>query len=276
MTTVASLLSFDEYADGIADAAVVLRDNAARCGLDTAVPTCPGWRVRDLVAHLGMVHRWAAATLAGERIDTGAVEAAAAEETDLLGWLDDGVQDLLRRLDRTPEDAEVWFFLVDAPPARLAWARRQCHETTMHAVDTMATSLGHPPAARQLWFGPRLAADGIDELLTGFLPRKQTSFRPGPGPGAGPGAGAQRLGVVPTDAEQAWTVTFSPDGITTTRSADTSGNTDADTRADTTLSGGAVDLFLTLWNRSGPGQAVEESGVPLLEQWRDGMKVGWR
>jgi hypothetical protein len=33
---------------------------AARSDLDTPVPTCPDWRLRDLVRHIGGVHRWAA------------------------------------------------------------------------------------------------------------------------------------------------------------------------------------------------------------------------
>ncbi|HET7682492.1 MAG TPA: maleylpyruvate isomerase family mycothiol-dependent enzyme [Marmoricola sp.] len=254
-------LDFDEYADGIADASVVLRDNAARTGLDADVPSCPGWTVRDLVVHLGVVHRWATATLLGDRLDTAAVEQEATAEVDLLGWLDDGVQDLLRTLDRSPDDLDAWFFLPDAPPPRLAWARRQCHETTMHAVDLMATSLGHPPTSRQLWFGPRRAADGIDELLTGFLPRRQTTFRPG--------SDEHVVAVVPSDSERRWTVTFTPATITASREGD-------DAIRATTLSGGAVDLYLTLWNRGGAGQDVEEEGEPFLEQWRTGMKVTWR
>jgi Mycothiol maleylpyruvate isomerase N-terminal domain len=33
--------------------------------LDTPVPSCPGWRARDLLAHLGFVHRWATGYVAG-------------------------------------------------------------------------------------------------------------------------------------------------------------------------------------------------------------------
>ena len=32
---------------------------AARTPPTTAVPTCPGWSVADLLAHLGATHRWA-------------------------------------------------------------------------------------------------------------------------------------------------------------------------------------------------------------------------
>ena len=32
---------------------------AERAGPDAPVPACPGWRIRDLVRHVGNVHRWA-------------------------------------------------------------------------------------------------------------------------------------------------------------------------------------------------------------------------
>src|SRR5665648_561232 len=36
---------------------------AEAAGMSAAVPTYPGWTVADLVAHQGMVHRWAASNL---------------------------------------------------------------------------------------------------------------------------------------------------------------------------------------------------------------------
>src|SRR5207247_5173243 len=41
---------------------------ADRTPLDTPVPTCPQWTMRDLVRHVGDVHRWAAAHVAEGRI----------------------------------------------------------------------------------------------------------------------------------------------------------------------------------------------------------------
>lgn len=36
-----------------------LAATVAGADLDAAVPTCPQWVLRDLVRHVGMVHRWA-------------------------------------------------------------------------------------------------------------------------------------------------------------------------------------------------------------------------
>ena len=37
---------------------------AGRDELDRAIPPCPGWQMRDLLQHIGMVHRSAAANVA--------------------------------------------------------------------------------------------------------------------------------------------------------------------------------------------------------------------
>jgi len=37
---------------------------ADEAGLDADVPTTPGWKVSDLVLHMGEVHRWATAAVA--------------------------------------------------------------------------------------------------------------------------------------------------------------------------------------------------------------------
>ena len=123
-------LTFEEHGEGIGDAWTVLRDNAARAGLGAPVPTCPEWTVRELVAHQGMVHRWAAGCVRGDRGDDEAcadIEREGLDSPDLLAWLDEGAKDLLSTLAFAPADLDVWFFLKDSPGPRQGWARRQCH-----------------------------------------------------------------------------------------------------------------------------------------------------
>ncbi len=100
----ATSLTFDEHGAGIGSAWTALRDYATRAGHDTAVPTCPGWTVRDLVAHQGTVHRWATGIVLGEeRRDPGHDEQEGRSSGDLLGWLDEGVKALLAALARGPQ-----------------------------------------------------------------------------------------------------------------------------------------------------------------------------
>src|SRR3954452_15162547 len=46
---------------------------AASSGPDAPIPTCPGWKERDLVLHVGGVHRWATAFVIGAVTDPGGV-----------------------------------------------------------------------------------------------------------------------------------------------------------------------------------------------------------
>ena len=253
-------MSFDEHGEGIGNAWTVLRDNAARAGLNAPVPTCPGWAVEDLVVHTGMVHRWATSVVSGTPVeDTVALEDDGRGTSDLLGWLDAGAKELLSALASAPDDLRAFFFLKDAPAPRFAWARRQCHETTIHAVDAMAAALGAAPTASRTWVRPALATDGVDELLCGFVPRRSESLR----------STVPRTVVVrATDTGASWTMQLSDQPVVTT-----AGDDDPIPAEDLTiLSGTAAQLYLGLWNR---GDEVAEDGAPFLDLWRSHMTVSW-
>ncbi len=254
-------LSFDEHGDGLGEAWSVLRDNAARAGLDAPVPTCPGWAVRDLVAHQGMVHRWAAACVRGEPdTDTDALGRDGLASDDPLGWFDDGARDLLAALALTPDDPQQPFFLLDAVPGKAAWARRQCHETTIHAVDAMAAALGRAPSAAQTWLRPALAHDGVDELLCGFLPRRKVRLR---------ADGSDRpyaVVVRSTDTGGVWTLRVSDGPVVTTAGAT------AHTDPVVEVTGTAGQLYLGLWNR---GDELVISDPGFLGTWRRAVTVQW-
>lgn len=254
----AEILEFEEYGDAIGAAWTVLREHSNRTGRDTPVATCPGWTMADLIAHQGTVHRWATASLRGTpvaEIDTEAIEAEGMAAPDQGEWLDAGAKDLLQALVDTPDEYDGWFFLEDAPPAKFAWARRQCHETSIHAVDAMSASLGRAPRAAETWLSPRVAADGIDELLTGFVPRPRQSVR---------SESPRTVVVEATGIDRAWTMTIGADPVVTTR-------TRAE-HADSVLRGTAAQLYLGLWNR---GDEVATEGAEFWPQWREQMTVVW-
>jgi uncharacterized protein (TIGR03083 family) len=253
------ILTFAEHGEGIGDAAAVLRSNAASAGLEAAVPTCPDWSVLDLLAHQGAVFRWAAAVVrGGEAAMDPAVEAEGRAATDLLDWVDEGLVGLLNALAGAPPELTAFFFLKDAPPAREAWARRQCHECTIHAVDAMAARLGRPPTAAETWIRPRLAADGVDELLTGFVPRGKQILR---------SADPLTVAVRATDTGHAWALQISDQPVITTRLDGAAGTA----RADVTLTATAVQLYLGLWNR---GEEIELGGrEDWLTTWREQLRI---
>ncbi|MEO5852521.1 MAG: maleylpyruvate isomerase family mycothiol-dependent enzyme [Nocardioides sp.] len=250
-------LSMAEHLEGLRTAVVSLVRHAAAAGLDTAVPTCPDWTVRHLVAHQGMVHRWATAVLRGSEVDADALEGAGLAAADPLSWLEDGAVDLAAAVHEAPEDVRTVVFLNDAPGPRQFWARRQCHETTMHAVDALAAALGRPPRAEETWIDPVLARDGIDELLGGFVTRNHSRVR-SPDP--------FRLGVLPDDDAEGWLVEVGWAPAVTTRLP-----AGAVTDLDVELRSSSVALYLALWNR-----AEEVGAAPdVWGRWRLQAPVRW-
>ena len=212
-----------------------------------------------------MVHRWAAGAVRGEAdwSSDGAADALVAEglaSDDPLGWFDDGARDLLAALALTPDDPQRPFFLLDAVPGKAAWARRQCHETTIHAVDARSAALGCTPSPRQTWLRPSLAHDGVDELLCGFVPRRRVRLR------SDRPDRPYSVVVRSTDTGGVWTLLVS-DGPVVTVAGD---STPTDPVVE--VSGSAVQLYLGLWNR---GHELVVSDPEFLETWRRAVTVQW-
>src|SRR5215467_13949817 len=129
---------------------------AQRAGLATAVPSCPGWAVRDLLRHTGYVHRWATGFVAeGLTRPGGASEeeilSQGPADAQLPGWFCEGHAALVRALIAAPPDLECWTFLA-APSPLAFWARRQAHETAVHRVDAeqAASAAGQPASTARL------------------------------------------------------------------------------------------------------------------------------
>lgn len=247
------------HLEGLRQALLAFVRYAGEAGLKAPVPTTPEWNVRQLVAHQGMVHRWAAGQLRGEQVDAERAEREGQTSADPLAWLEDGAIDLAAAIARAAADVEALVFLHDAPPPRAFWARRQCHETTIHAVDALAAALGRMPVAADTWISEALALDGVDELLRGFVTRSRSRLRSDE---------PLVVAVCPDGADRAWRVALSPEPAVTEVVA---GGHDACAGADLHLSGGAVALYLTLWNRS--AEVVPEGGS--LDLWRELSAIRW-
>ena len=253
-------LTTTQHLAGLSEAMRAFVRYADRAGLEAPVPTCPDWTVLDLVAHQGMVHRWAAALVRGERPtgeEVAAYEASGRESADPLAWLGAGASALAEALTAAPGDLEALVFLNDAPPPRGFWARRQCHETTMHAVDALAASLGRAPRRRGGLGRPRARRR-----------RDRRAARRLPDPTAVPAAlrlGRDARGPPRRPAGLVGGVDGTPprhhDPAHPRRRAD---RRRADDDADWELTGAAVELYLRLWNRTDPP-----------EEWRRLTAVTW-
>lgn len=225
---------------------------AERAGTDAKVPTCPGWQVRDLVLHMGTVHRWAASHVAERHMSPqhfgGLPEL---DGSALLTWFREGHRALVDTLASAPPDVECWSFLP-APSPLAFWARRQAHETAVHRVDA-ESALGTAPTP----LAPDFATDGIDELLLGFHARAKSQVRTDE---------PRVLRVRATDRDDAvWTVRLSSEPPAAERATDSAAQEAQD--ADCEVTGPAATLYLALWNRQPfPGVSGDQALATLWQE----------
>lgn len=250
------VMGVDALLDALAREGATYTAAIERGDLDAIVPSCPEWSVRDLVRHTSGVNRWAM------RVITERATAPIAEDLETVagGWPDDGDLGpwfragnalLVDALRSAPDDMECWAFLR-APSAKAFWARRQLHETAIHRVDAELASgdVSSIPVDH--------AVDGIDELLSGFVPRRSSRLKP---------ETPSTIAVQPTDADDAWLVSAGPDGATTQRTPSSD--------ADVTVRGPAADLYLLLWNRRDLAGLDVTGDDSLLALWRSNVQVHW-
>lgn len=228
-----------------------LASAAERAGPDAPVPTCPGWTVRDLVAHTAGVHDWAASFVRAEPdADPEQELPPAAPGEDVVARYRTAHADLVAALRAAPGDLATWTFLP-APSPLAFWARRQAHEAAIHRADAEAA------AGSSVTYPREFALDGLHELLLGFYARRGGRLR---------SERPLRMLIAPDDAPESWLATIGPEGCRTESPA-------AATDADCTLRGRASDLYLALWNRSA---AVRMEGDPgVLDLWRERARVRW-
>ncbi len=226
---------------------------------DAAVPSCPGWVARDLIRHMGGVHRWATSYVAEARTEVrpGGLDEVVGrwpEDDELADWFEAGCAALVAALESAPADLQCWTFLP-APSPLAMWSRRQAHETAIHRVDTeLAAGRALADVAP---FTPAFAADGVDELLTCFVPRRSTGLR---------AEAPATLGVRCVDDDGAWVLTIGPDGVTTSVGAGD---------AVCTVRGAAGDLYLALWNRADGERLQIQGDRSVLDSFGDAVQVRW-
>ncbi|MGW0121778.1 maleylpyruvate isomerase family mycothiol-dependent enzyme [Streptomyces sp. NPDC003327] len=251
-----------DHIEALEAAGLALAEAAAAAGPGAEVPTCPDWRVRDLLRHTTTVHRWATAfVVEGLTSPRPMGDDPDLDGDALLAHYREGLAALVTALRDAPETLDCWAFLP-APSPRAFWARRQAHETTVHRADAEAALAATTGGGNGPVVAPALAADGIDELLRGFHARDRSRVRT-PEP--------RTLRVRTTDTGDVWTVRLSADAPRTgphARAAEATADT-----VDTELSGTAETLYLALWNRL-PEDAVTVTGdASLARLWREASAI---
>lgn len=157
--------SFPVLLDLIAGRSAALRKAAGTVPLTTRVPGCPGWSVGDLVAHLGEVQRfWAASVAAGPGSSPPEEDEVPGREPtgDLLTWSEASTGILVDALREAGPDRGCWTWWAASPGPQTsgAVARHQVQEATVHAWDAQDAA-GRPEPLPEV-----AAADSISELIT--------------------------------------------------------------------------------------------------------------
>ncbi|MGW2706037.1 maleylpyruvate isomerase family mycothiol-dependent enzyme [Streptomyces sp. NPDC001340] len=222
--------------------------------LATAVPSCPGWTLADLVKHTGSVQRWFSVLLRAriqEPPRTREVDLRLPDQEDgYADWLAESATVAADAFAATDPDLPMWAWGADQH-ARF-WARRMLFETLLHRTDA-EFALGLRPAIDR-----PVAVDGIDEFLVnlpfaGFFAPKVADLR-------GPD---RTIRFRATDGDDAWVVRLRPDGF----GLDTAHPASA--AADATVEGTAADLLLLVYGRL-PYEAealAHEGDEQLLAHW---------
>jgi uncharacterized protein (TIGR03083 family) len=230
---------------------------ASEAGLSTPVPSCPDWRLLDLIHHVGLIYLWVRS-----HVSRGVTSRPESDPRDSVGdlptdataiqWWAGQYEELLTLLDALDPQMPAWNW---APAGKQAafWHRRMAHETAIHRWDAqMAVGAAEP-------IETKLAVDGVAEVLDTWLPAGR---RRGP---------VDRTGVVQliaTDAEEEWFVRLRGEGVALLDTDTWLDHDDPHTRV--LARGTASDLALSLYGRV-LFDVLEISGdVSLLEPLRTG------
>lgn len=149
--------------DMIATESARILDLGRTHDLSEPVPHLGRWKARDVIAHLGGVHRWATSVLIERSMAVAGFRKSMLEGAALCDWFEDGARLLVATMRSTEADAACPNFNPGSPSTVAWWIRRQLHETTVHRWDVESAFGATSP------IDPSIAADGIDEFFDTFV-----------------------------------------------------------------------------------------------------------
>lgn len=239
-----------QYLDHLVRNSATLADAAEAAGASAPVPSCPDWKVADLVGHVVMGDLWARRI-----VESGTTERVLPEMPSdvpdgdaLVPYFRDGARHLVDALAATDPATSVWTFSAADRTAGF-WYRRRTQETAVHRYDAELAAGTPTPIDSDL------AVDGIDEFLFAFLPRLAAGLAD---------LGDATIHLHCTDAEGEWLVARSGDDVVVTREH---------AKGDVAARGSASDLLLFLWGRV-PVSALEVFGdAGVLDRFSQAIKV---
>jgi uncharacterized protein (TIGR03083 family) len=228
---------------------------AGAADLDALVPSCPDWRLTDLVRHVGEVYLYKVEQMRlGGHADEWPPEGM--NEVPALELLDRAFRALTAEFDaRRPQDHVFTWYKPDQTVG--FWIRDMANETVLHRVDAELAA-GEPITA----IPDDLANDGIDELLVAFV---QYDIMVAPDKIAGLLAVAEETTVNLVTRQRAWLIRMAQGILRVGEPGVTS--------ATALIEGSAPDVLLWLWNRGDQNLRIsgEQTAVTLLRKVVDAV-----
>jgi uncharacterized protein (TIGR03083 family) len=200
------------------------------------VAGCPGWDNTALAAHVGRI--WHYVSRQARSVEPLDPAVSMPDGVDVLMWASEGLDALLVSFRESAPEAPSWNWARDEPHTAAFWFRRMAQETAVHRWDAQSSAGDPQPIAG--W----LAADGIEEVMTMWLPRRRGRAKEDV-------TGTAHLHAADPAAGQPseWFVELGPAGTVNSRHLHQKG--------DGVLRGSAHDILLRLWGRP---SGVEEIG----------------
>jgi uncharacterized protein (TIGR03083 family) len=246
-------LSFEAALALIDDCSASFRTAAEAAGMSARVPGCPDWSVEDLVAHLGAVHLfWAATVALGPASEPPSDDIVGDQEPqgELLEWSADATAKLISALTDAGPDRMCWTWWEEtavAPNTAGAVARHQVQEAGVHAFDAQQAAGKAQPLP---W---AVAADGVNEYLTVELPTN------------GPWPYEPGTVVLETGPGGDWIIDLSPEGVHVLE-----GSKHGSVKRTATVTAEPSDMILAFYRRD-TGRPLHIEGdadlVPQLLAW---------
>jgi uncharacterized protein (TIGR03083 family) len=244
-------LDVDRLVTGLQEVTEAFAGTVAGLDPQAMVPTCPEWRVRDLVGHIGQAFRWTAGLVRSRAAapPPNPTDADPGRPQDWAGWLRDSATELVAAITEAGPETPVWSFVGEVP-ARF-WLRRMLADSTVHLADAAAA------AGRPYTVAPDLAAETISEGLWLISSAGAADLKPELGELRGDG---QTLQFRATDVEPGWLVTREPGGLVWERR--TAG-------ADVLVAAPVRDLLLVFSRRITPDDSrlTVTGNRALLDHW---------
>ena len=255
------------YIDAVKTNSAMLA-SAARLGLRPPVPTCPGWYVATLVAHIGEVQHFWALQIRARATEAQALprstfdacpglydwfEPTERGETDLenipdglIEWFEAATGELVAAFENIGPDEAVWHWSGDN--RALAHFRNQAIEACVHRWDAQNAHDAATPIDRAL------AVDGIDQHFEVQVPFARTM-------GASRRGSGETFKLIQSDGDRTWLVRFLGDEIAIL---------EGDQRdPDVTVEGSAEALFLWLWGRQSPNYLSVAGNQSLVREYAE-------